>query len=928
MKIKEKAKKKITALIARYEKLKASGQLDKYNEANTRKDFILPLFEALGWNIKDKDEVNEEFSVSGGSVDYAFRLNNVTKFFLEAKRFEVDLEEERWAEQAINYAWTKGTTWAVLSDFEGIKVFNAEWKESHVSRNIFLDLKYTDYLPQFDKLWLLSKESLQTGLIDKTAEGFGKKEKRSPVDEAIYADLIEWRRKLLEDIDKVRQEVHITDEDKEEAVQKILDRLIFIRSCEDRGIEDRHLQAAVREWEEKDRKRPLYEKIVEVFRHFYAYDSSLFEQGHLCEKLNLYDGTVKAVIDGLYFNYAEKIPYDFKNISADILGGIYEQYLGHILKKGKLVAGRPHRKERGIYYTPKYIVDYIVENTLGKLLKEIPRSRAGKIKILDPACGSGSFLIKALELMDNYYEKDSQFKKYPFNRRVKALQNNIYGVDLDEKAVEIAQLNLLLRALKDEKRALPDLSHNIKCGNSLISGKEEELKKYFGSKWEEKKPFNWEEQFPEVFKQGGFDIVIGNPPYVNIEKIADDELSYYESRYEAAHRRYDLYILFIERAINLLKNGGYFAFIIPDKFMSQAYGYKLRKLILDRCLITSIVDFTNVKVFREAAVKNVILILKKEDNARKRLKNKIRILVDLEEPERIGKISGKEKPLEQSFFHKTSDNMFRISLNKKILSLIRKVEGKSLQIQEISYVSWGAQPGVYKNFVFDESVDEKCRRLIKGENVNRYSIKYKGKYILYDPIKLHRPAFPELFENEKLVICAVTGDKGLMASYDSNKFYTDHSLNNLILKSTLSKVNEEILRARGIKLTKREIDYSKYFNLKYILGIINSSLMRFYFYNWLSGELNVYPENIRQLPIYKINLKNHKGMKMHDGIVKLVDKMLELNKKYVTVKDKQTSATARLKEEIERTDKKIDDLVYKLYGITGMERRVVEGGER
>ena len=161
-----------------------------------------------------------------------------------------------------------------------------------------------------------------------------------------------------------------------------------------------------------------------------------------------------------------------------------------------------HRKEEGIYYTPKYIVDYIVNNTLGKALAEMPRERAGKIKILDPACGSGSFLIKALEIMDNYYAADEEYKNYPFNRRIKSLQNNIFGVDLDDKAVEIAQLNLLLRTLV-ERQKLPDISSNIKSGNSLIDD----------AKIAKDKAFIWEEEFQIHSNNDKFDVIIGNPPY-------------------------------------------------------------------------------------------------------------------------------------------------------------------------------------------------------------------------------------------------------------------------------------------------------------------------------------------------------------------------------------------------------------------------------
>ena len=224
------------------------------------------------------------------------------------------------------------------------------------------------------------------------------------------------------------------------------------------------------------------------------------------------------------------ISYDFHAINADVLGRIYEQYLGYIQKKdnGEGSGKNSKRKKQGIYYTPTYIVEYIVQNTLGKVLKDKSLREAKELKILDPACGSGSFLIKAFQVMEDWVkgqENQSPDRNKDFMRKVQVLLNNIYGVDLDPEASEISRLNLLLRTLT-EKAKLPELSKNIKTGNSLISGTEEELEKYFGKKYKEKKPFNWQEEFPEVFKQGGFDVIIGNPPYIKefVNKSAFDGL--------------------------------------------------------------------------------------------------------------------------------------------------------------------------------------------------------------------------------------------------------------------------------------------------------------------------------------------------------------------------------------------------------------------
>ena len=209
------------------------------------------------------------------------------------------------------------------------------------------------------------------------------------------------------------------------------------------------------------------------------------------------------------------------------------------------------RKEEGIYYTPSYIVGYIVKNALGPVLDKCKTIEdIKKIKVLDPACGSGSFLIKAFEVIFEKY-KEFGFKGQEDILKIQILKENIYGVDLDQQAVEITRLNLLINALtKREKLPLLD---NIKNGNSLVSGTDEELEKYFGKDFKDRKPFNWQEQFPEVFKQGGFDVIIGNPPYVMVENLPADERSYLMEKYETAIKRFDIYITFIEKGMNLLR---------------------------------------------------------------------------------------------------------------------------------------------------------------------------------------------------------------------------------------------------------------------------------------------------------------------------------------------------------------------------------------
>ena len=916
---KTSAKAKIRRLIEEYEQLKAAGKLETYNEANTRKDFIMPLFEALGWNVRSSAEVSEEETVSNGSVDYAFKLNGITKFYLETKKFSVDLEEERWAEQAINYAWYKSVTWAVLSDFEGIKIFNAEWKEHHVSRNRYLEFNYTEYLTRFDELWLLSRESLEGGLLDQAAEKVGKKTKRKPVNEAIFADLIEWRKELLSSIEDMKQDIELSDDEKEEVVQKILDRLIFIRSCEDQGFEEQLLQAALRTWEDHEEKESLYERVVEVFQHYYRYDSPLFHAGHPCEKLNLYNGTLRKILKGLYFNVSEKIPYDFKNIPADILGGIYEQYLGYILKKGKLVKGMPHRKEKGIYYTPKYIVDYIVENTLGKLLKEIPREKAGQIKILDPACGSGSFLIKALEVMDEYYEKDPQFKKYPFSRRIKALTNNIYGVDLDEKAVEIAQLNLMLRALTG-RRELPDISSNIKCGNSLISGTPEELNKYFGADWRDKKPFNWEEEFPHVFKQGGFDVIIGNPPYVGWAKgkQSREEKDYYEYKYHEIYSgKNDLFYYFIKRSIDLLKDGGYFSFIVSRYFLESIWAKALREYILDKTRVINLVDFRNERVFADASVHTCIFVLQKI--AQK--SNKISVIYD----------SLSEKPFAINQDALKGQDVWQLQPKTGAL-IIQKIIEKGKPISDFLDIKDTLLSALDEVYVVNKKTirEKKLEKNYLKPFLTSKNIKEKYYYEIPNKYMIHINKSSDLSKNPNLKRYLEQNMKQIIERNRKRKENLGIGLarpmfnypwgSEKIFCPSRAQENNFVLDTKGMVGSRHNV--TVFFNKSkkdslYFVGLLNSRLFDFYFKS-ITKKMG---RSYEYLPQYL----NKLFVKVPDNeIISKSAKALIHLKNVLFNTPENTNKWRKLKEEIERTDRKIDEEVYKLYGLTEEEIRVVE----
>ncbi|MCD6227775.1 N-6 DNA methylase [Candidatus Micrarchaeota archaeon] len=914
---KEEAKKIIAGLVEQFKKDLESGKANKYKEEETKTRYIQPLFEALGWDFSAKaDEVSMEEKISGKRVDYGFRINGVPKFYVEAKAVKKDLERKEFAEQAINYSWHKGCPWAVLTDFEGLKIFNAEWKYiDNPYRNLFKDLKYYEYVEKFDDLWLLSKESMKKGELNTVAEKYGKKIKKKPVDKQLFSDLIEWRRKLSKNIVKnnpPRRNFELTDMDIDEAVQRLLDRLIFIRTVEDRGIYiGKKLIEIAREYEQKKRGKI----IPELNRLFILYDnqfnSKLFKFGHISEQLNIDNDVMIEILKGLDHTKDHSIYYNFAYINADVLGNMYEQYLGYILKKtakrAKLEKKHAHRKEMGIYYTPTYIVDYIVKNTVGEYIKTHKPDEIKNIKILDPACGSGSFLIRAFKELDDYWKtKDKNYKQTklnvesetPISTKIEILKNNIYGVDLDPKAVEIAQLNLLLRAA-EKKHLLPTLDKNIKCGNSLIDDLE-----VAGNR-----AFKWEDEFEDIMKEGGFDVIIGNPPYVDIKQLDPKIVRYLFDKYPSVENRMNLYSTFVEKGLSLLKDNGYFGFIIPNSILYNKSYSKIRSILLKKTRLKKIIRLPD-NIFEGVKIETIILVYQKGH------KNNNKVEVYLY-PRNV-KITTIQKNNKHKIINYNQKNwegtnpIINIGVNSESKTILNKIESDATPMIKICDFSLGLTPydkykghtpQQIKNKVFHSSTKKNSsfKPLLSGKNIIRYGVFWdKKEYISYGNW-LGAPREKRFFTSPRIVVRQIISGKPprIYAGYTKEELY-----NTQIAFNILSKDDRKI-------------------RIKYILAILNSKLMNYYHKEkYLDPTKNLFQKiliaNAKKFPmkIIPINEQNK--------IITYVDKMLSLNKRLNELGDKNTDEKRILEQEIEKTDKQIDQLVYKLYGLTKKEIEIVE----
>ncbi|PIP27819.1 MAG: hypothetical protein COX29_04410 [Candidatus Moranbacteria bacterium CG23_combo_of_CG06-09_8_20_14_all_35_22] len=893
----ERIKKNIADLVGKYNRLKKEDKIKDYNEAQTRNEFIEPLFGLLGWdmrNLKNDNEVTTEEDISGKRVDLAFRINGIAKFFLEAKSMKADLDVESYARQAIKYSWNKGVDYAVLTDFEGIKVFNANAKSNSLRDKIIFQISCENYITDFEKLWLLSKEGFEQNKLDKYAESIFKKSQKLTVNEKLFDDLKEARIILTKSFRNWNGK--LDQEDLDEGVQRILDRLVFIRVLEDRKLEDLILRPLIRE--EKNNQE-IFHSLIGKFRELDdLYNSNLFHE-HSCEKWENYDlSDFKKVIELLYGNDANE--YDFKDILSDILGGVYESYLGYIAqnpinmgyKKGKLfelddkneikIKSRQKRKEHGIYYTPKFIVDYIVKNTLGKKLEEIKSiSDLKKIKILDPACGSGSFLTRALEEINNKYKDFNNPGDQ--NTKTEIILSNIYGVDLDAQATELAKLNLLLDTL-DKKAKLPSIK-NVRVGNSLISGDEKELEKYFGKNWRDKKPFNWEEEFPEVFKEGGFDVIIGNPPYVNLANIKDEnEREWLKDKYETAKNKSDLYSFFTEKATKLLKEDGVLGFIFSNSWLGTDSFSEFRKYLVENTTVYELVKLP-AGVFKDALVTTISIFLKKQ----KPKENHEIKLVELKEGklQEIGKLSYEKIKINSDY---------RISFGKEVNFNVPVVN-----LGSVAKLSMGIKTSDNSKFILDNKKDDDSYKLLRGKDVGRYNYKYAYKWIWYKPELMMEktgagPRKPEYFQVPKILFREITGG-GIIASFDSDEYFTNNKIHVL---------------------------YSiKDYDLKFILALVNSKLINYWVKHAFNNSFQVEINQLEKIPIPEINFSDKTEKQKHDELAKLADKMLELNKNLQSSAENSDKWNS-IKTEIEKTDKEIDWKVYELYGLTGEEIKIVE----
>jgi adenine-specific DNA-methyltransferase len=989
-------KESIQVLVRKYQDL-TEKEKNSYNEANTVNSFIRPLFEALGWDFSNIDEVEAEKTIVKGRVDYVFKVKTVSKFCVEVKSLRHDLADQD-REQAISYAYNKGLTWAILTNFGRTQVFNAEVKSDLKSAQ-FLDLRWDDYLTDFEDLCLLSRESALSDELDKKAERYGKLARRVPVERKLYEQLTKWRADLFNQVYGFNKSIGITLDQTDQLIQKLFSRLIFIRTAEDRDLANNHpLLSAVHQWESTE--APLLEKVRSIFQDFArVFDSEIFPLMDPWQQIWVNDHALAEIINGLYKVPGDYAKYYFNVIEPDVLGQVYEQYLGYVAKAVKpkpqpqqtflpaaeeqieISAKKEKRKKGGIYYTPKWVTDYIVWQTVNRYFDEHNHNEILNMKILDPACGSGSFLIRAYDELLSYHAK---VKKKPvaeltWQERIAILTRNIFGVDLDPQAVEIARLNLLIRALA-QRELLPSLGNNIQCGNSLIFGKDDELEKVLGSNFRELKPFNWGERFADIVNSGGFDIVIGNPPYVM--ELRDNKDIFRQLRATPLGSKYyepkmDIFYFFIELGIDLLKPGGYLGFIVQQYWVSRAHAAKLRQKIFNETCPLALVDFGEYQVFRDAPGQhNMITVFKKsEANDVKTLVLKLKdaevseqaitkaLVSDVQDQDIF---EGKMAEGAQLYDTKT-DKVYAIE--DAVSSILSKLDKNSwkLEDEEIQVGADVHQPflrskaipkldkpesrkageGIFvltKAEVSRLKLNQEEEKLLRpfhyAEEVDSYFYSPEVKfYLIYTPIEIAKDieSNPKKYPNIKSHLDkyqpVITSDHKPYGIHRARQpeWFEDPEKVICVRKTRYPKFAVIAEAWYGdqavliIRLTKH-----KQISPHFAAAILNSKIAHFWLFQQKrqGDQLQVDKEVLLHFPFHKVDLSKAVDKGIYDGIVTLASKITDQKRGLESMKksgeDIFGEKSKELQVVIEITKGEIDRLVCRLYGLAEEEIQQID----
>jgi len=979
-------------------------QGSQYTETELRRDFIDPFFKALGWDVENSAalpqhlrEVVHEAKVTLSSrshqkkPDYAFRLAGTRKFFVETKKPSVAVERDpKSTFQLRRYGWSAKLPVSVLSNFRHLIIYDCRHRpdENDDFRTCRIkSYSYLDYERHFDEIHeLLSRESVYTGMFDSR---FAVPVLKGTIlfDEYFLAQIERWRLSLATDI--LRKNPHLAEDELNYLAESFINRIVFLRICEDREIEKYETLL-------ETTKAATRKKLLEIFEKAdRRYNSGIFDfrKDTISLSVRVSDNALIAIISELYY---PKSPYIFSVVESNIIGDIYELFLTKritITKKRKVRIVRkpetPH--DLGIVTTPSVIVHELVRRTIKPLCEGKDPDQISKLRFLDMACGSGTFLLEAYTYLldyhlnwyiqhqasDKIYRGEGDYWYLTLNEKKRILLNNIFGVDVDANAAEVAKFSLLVRLLQDESEpnvssaearggALPSLDENIKCGNSLVDNSFFLFKR--ASDLSEKqlrqlRVFDWDEAF-QLVARSGFDAIVGNPPYTRIQtmqKLFPLELDYYQSgcyKSSTTHN-FDKYYLFIERALGLLRSDGLVGYIVPHKFMKIKAGEPIRKLIADGGHMRELVHFGAQQVFEKArrTTYTCLLVLGKSRSPKFQLEQVKNISQWRYDPAGRATITVDASGIDSSPW------LFTI---EPLRFLVDRLRALPERLSDVTDIFVGLQTSMDKVYVVKPQSSTRTQVKFTDVEGRRRTIEKKATLpAIYD---LETSPFMTLAPNSRIIFpyyrkrgqVLPFSDKEIRLRYPRTLRYLRS------YKKTLSKRNvsdpepdkwfkygrsQSLAKFDGrkklvVKVLSLEPCFTydesnlaftgggngPYYGVSlkpgqrlsifFLQGILNSKLTDCLVKSWSSvfraGYYSFGKEFIEKLPMPELDLKKKSDRRLHDNIMKIVKRLIRLSRTY-----EKTMIPARkqsLESQITSLKDELNEAVYQLYCLTDDEK--------
>ena len=988
--------KKYLALLSEEKTLPAWNQYQSYflnkevqqniqqsKEEQFQEGFLRELFvKVLGYTLNPSPNFNliteKKNETNSKKADGAIQKEGKVIGVIELKDHKTtDLSKVE--PQAFNYkSQHPDARYVVISNFEKLRLYldNAveyrEWDLFNLSSEDFRELYLCLAWPQVERGVALQMKQESVSSEDQ-------------ITKALYRDYSNFKRALFADILNNNPTPEGKDEKEWQLLlfkktQKLLDRLLFIFFAEDCGLlPPNSMVKFIDQWvklkEEYDEYKPFYDRVKKYFGYMntgfqgkqyeiFAYNGGLFKPDEVLDHI--------AITDEVLVEHTRKLSeYDYESdVDVNILGHIFENSLSEIEEVTQQIntgetPQTSKRKQDGVFYTPQYITKYIVENTVGRLCAEkkkqlnivedeyfsdqrrqiqtkkrlmdqlhLYREWLLQITILDPACGSGAFLNAALQfLMAEHNLIDEMEAKVAGSTIVfqdvenSILEHNLFGVDINEESVEIAQLALWLRTAKPHRK-LNSLNENIKCGNSLISD----------PAIAGEKAFNWQEQFPKVFEKGGFDVVIGNPPYVNMVNILDErQRKYYQQKYKTVKNKSDLYSIFTEKSSYLLKPNGLFGFIFSNSWMGTDSFSAFRYFLANDVKVTKLVKLPS-DVFEEATVTTMLCFYTNK-------KPSIDDVIELEEYVN-NRFDSKDFGLPYRQIMDSPNTSFSFERTIK-LNYVDTVE-----LGEIASFSLGIKTSDDKRFIFEDKRNDDCFLFLRGRNIKRWNIPKNDEWLWYKPdLICEKPGGrPRIFENfvvdKKIVIQDMATE--INATIDKEKYLCNDKVNIIF-------------------------ETDKNYLMEYIVALLNSTLINKWFKKIYTSGLEIKINQLRTIPVPTISLveqqvfftlansmlslnsqlqekrnrflrrlsENFEGIKITTAL-QTFDQLdfkgftAELKKQKIKLTlvqqdewedyfNQYSQACQDLTAQISQTDNEIDQRVFDLYGLTPEEREIVIG---